>query len=147
MKDSYKRLLVDIEKMDGNTDEILLGICELLKGSVAHYDWVGFYMLKNGKLNLGPYSGAPTEHNQIAIGQGVCGQAIERESTMIVADVRSEDNYLACSLDVRSEIVVPIFKDSEIIGEIDIDSHRLDAFDQYDKEFLEAVCEHVAGSL
>lgn len=145
MKGNYKELLEEIEKMEGDTDDILQNICESLKRSVSHYDWVGFYMIKDGMLNLGPYAGAPTEHDQISIGQGVCGQAVEKESTMIIDDVRSEGNYLACSLDVKSEIVVPIFKDGEIIGEIDIDSHDLGAFDQYDKEFLEAVCEHVAG--
>lgn len=117
-------------------------ICRLLRGRVNHYDWVGVYLVDSpGWLKLGPYGGEPTEHTRIPFGRGICGQAAQRGETFVVQDVSKESNYLACSLTVRSEIVVPILRDGKVLGELDIDSHSLAPFTSADREFLEAVCD------
>ena len=100
----------------------------MLKGKVEHYDWVGFYLVDETaahQLVLGPFVGDLTDHVEIAFGQGVCGQAAEIGQTFVVQDVMAETNYLSCSDSVKSEIVVPIFKDGHLVGELDIDSHTL----------------------
>lgn len=121
----------------------LQAICQLLHDQVPHYQWVGFYLTdpdQTRELVLGPFVGAPTEHVRIPFGRGICGQAAEQERTFIVQDVLAETNYLSCSPEVRSEIVVPLFKDGQVIGELDIDSHRLAPFTDADRTFLEQVC-------
>ncbi|MBN2602001.1 MAG: GAF domain-containing protein [Candidatus Marinimicrobia bacterium] len=131
----------------GNTrDEILLKICQYLKTKITHYNWVGFYIADPEKrvLNLGPYSGAPTEHVCIPFGRGVCGQAAETMATVLVQDVNSESNYLACSLDVKSEIVVPILKNGQFVAELDIDSHQKNSFKDQDQIFLERMGHEIA---
>jgi L-methionine (R)-S-oxide reductase len=123
-------------------------ICELLRDRVAHYDWVGFYLVEPSTtdLVLGPCAGEPTEHARIPVGRGICGRAAQTKQTFIVQDVSQESNYLSCSPKVRSEIVVPIFRDGNVVGELDIDSHALAAFSEDDTAFLEEVCKAV-GSL
>ena len=96
------------------------------------------------ELVLGPCVGTPTDHVKIPFGRGICGQAAEREETFIVQDVSKECNYLSCSISVKAEIVLPIFKDGRIVGELDIDSHRLSPFTDADRGFLEKVCKIVA---
>ncbi len=91
--------------------------------------------------------GAPTDHTRIPFGKGICGQAAATENTFIVQDVTLETNYLSCSPDVRSEIVVPILKDGVVVGELDIDSHALAPFTDQDQAFLDAVCAQVAPLL
>jgi L-methionine (R)-S-oxide reductase len=128
-------------------NEKLLSICTLLKESVPHYDWVGFYRVEQEserELVLGPYVGEPTEHKRIPFGRGICGQAAEKEEMFVVQDISKEGDYLSCNSKVKSEIVVPIFKNGKIMGELDIDSHSLSAFTEQDKEFLEKVCVKVA---
>jgi GAF domain-containing protein len=131
-------------------DEKLHTICALLEREVAHYDWVGFYLVdptRERELVLGPFAGAPTEHTRIAFGQGICGQAADTEMTFVIQDVSQETNYLSCSPHVKSEIVVPIFKDGAVVGEIDIDSHALAPFADADNAFLEQVAALVAPLL
>ncbi len=127
-------------------DRKLLNICQLLKDAVLYYDWVGFYMAEQGKheLVLGPYVGAPTEHVRIPYGKGICGQAAEKRETIIVQDVSGQTNYLSCSLDVCSEIVVPVFKDGRFVAELDIDSHETNPFSEEDKKYLELVCRRIS---
>ena len=127
------------------TEELLLQVCRLLKNRIYHYDWVGFYSLENDQLILGPYAGKPTEHTHIAIGKGVCGQVAEKKETMIVQDVTREDNYISCSMDVQSEIVVPVLKNGQFIAELDIDSHSPAPFTDDDSFFLEKICFLLAG--
>ena len=124
-------------------------ICDLLQSSVSYYDWVGFYF-KNGdkrELKLGPYAGAPTDHTIIPFGKGICGQVAESNQNFVVPDVSAQDNYIACSLTVRSEIVIPMFKNGENIGQIDIDSNTPDPFSEADERFLEWVNTEVAAIL
>jgi len=126
-----------------STDEKLFSICRLLAKNAPHYDWVGFYLVDKSRkreLVLGPYVGESTEHAKIPFGKGICGQAAERKVTFIVQDVIKETNYLSCSPKVQSEIVVPIVKDGEVVGELDIDSHTPSPFTSEDKRFLESVC-------
>jgi len=144
----FEKLLNKVEGIinkEGKRDEKLKRITKLLKKEVPHYDWVGFYLVGDepGMLYLGPFTGAPTEHVKIPFGKGICGQAAEREMTFIVQDVSKETNYLSCSPDVKSEIVVPILKGEEVIGEIDVDSHQISPFTDRDREFLERIAELV----
>ena len=121
-------------------------LCELLKSSVPHYDWVGFYF-QNGdhqELKLGPYAGAPTDHTIIPFGKGICGQVAVSNKNFVVPDVMGQDNYIACSITVKAEIVVPLFVDGKNIGQIDIDSNTLDPFTEDDERFLEYVNSLVA---
>jgi len=132
-----------------NTDERLLSICELLEKNVPHYNWVGFYF-KNGdknELKLGPYVGAPTDHTIIPFGKGICGQVAVSNKNFIVPDVKAQDNYIACSINVKAEIVVPIFVNGENIGQIDIDSNTIDPFTKEDETLLEFICAEVAKIL
>lgn len=137
-----------ILKTAKNPSSGLKEICLLLKKTVLHYDWVGFYLVDHNKpdeLILGPYEGASTEHTRIKFGQGICGRAAATGKTFVVDDVSSESNYLSCSLHVKSEIVLPIFRGTRLVGELDIDSHTLAAFDNSDEIFLGRICEMVSG--
>lgn len=123
-------------------------VTEILS-QVPHYNWVGFYLMQGGPqggvLVLGPYVGRPTRHVRINVGQGICGRAVAEASTIVVDDVTKESNYLACSLETLSEIVVPIWVKGQIVGEIDIDSDSRAAFDESDRQFLTEVAE-IAGN-
>jgi len=124
-------------------------ICELLRNNVDYYDWVGFYF-KNGdknELKLGPYAGAPTDHTIIPFGKGICGQVAVSNKNFVVPDVAAQDNYIACSITVKAEIVVPLFVNGENVGQIDIDSNTPDPFTEEDERFLEFVNQKVAEIL
>lgn len=127
-------------------DKKLQAICQLLNENVAHYNWVGFYFAnhESSTLHLGPYVGAPTDHTVIPFGKGICGQVAESNSNFVVPDVADQDNYIACSFTVKSEIVVPLFVNGINIGQIDIDSHVLNPFTAEDERFLEFVNQKVA---
>lgn len=137
----------EITEKDGDVGSRLKSICKLLYGEVDGYDWVGFYLVENGELVLGPYLGESTDHTNIDFGEGVCGQAADREETYLVDDVKQEENYLSCSPKVKSEIVVPVFKGDKVVGEIDIDSHERARFDEEDEEFLDEIADMVGKIL
>jgi len=129
-----------------NTGTKLQEICNLLKSEINHFNWVGFYF-KNGnkqELKLAQFSGALTEHTIIPFGKGICGQVALSNENFVVQDVTEQDNYISCGLDVKSEIVIPIFKNGENIGQIDIDSHYESPFTKNDEKLLEFVCEQVS---
>ena len=131
-------------------NEKLGAICKLLRDNVSYYDWVGFYLVgktREKELLLGPFEGEPTEHVKIPFGRGICGQAAEMKKTFVVQDVSKETNYLSCGSKVKSEIVVPIFKNGEIVGELDVDSHTSSPFTDEDKAFLGKICEIVSKLL
>ncbi|CAZ95227.1 GAF domain-containing protein [Zobellia galactanivorans] len=131
---------------DLTVDQRLQELCELLKETVPHYDWVGFYF-KNGdkeELKLGPYAGAPTDHTIIPFGKGICGQVAVSNQNFVVPDVQAQDNYIACSITVKAEIVVPLFIDGANVGQIDIDSNTPDPFTEEDERFLEFINAEVA---
>jgi GAF domain-containing protein len=139
--DALLKKIKEIVKTKIDSKEKLLKVCELLKDNVPYYNWVGFYIAddKKKELYLGPYVGEPTEHLRIPYGRGICGQAAERKETFVVQDVSKETNYLSCSVKVKSEIVVPVFKGDKVVAEIDIDSHKISPFTKEDQEFLEQV--------
>ncbi len=118
--------------------EKLRQICTYLKETIDHYDWVGFYFANHEKktLHLGPYDGEETDHTVIPFGKGICGQVAESNETFLVEDVHAQDNYIACSIHVKSEIVVPLFVDGKNIGQIDIDSNTSNAFTTEDQKLL-----------
>lgn len=127
-------------------NERLLKVCKLLETHIDYYNWVGFYF-KNGnkeELVLGPYVGAPTDHTLIPFGKGICGQVAVSNTNFVVPDVSAQDNYIACSITVKAEIVVPIFVNGENIGQIDIDSNTPDPFTEADERFLEFVCQKIS---
>ena len=131
---------------NSNRDEKLLAICQLLNENVEYYNWVGFYFAnhENKTLHLGPYIGAETDHTVIPFGKGICGQVAESNANFVVPDVAAQDNYIACSFTVKSEIVVPLFVNGKKIGQIDIDSHVIDPFTEADELFLEFVNKEIA---
>jgi L-methionine (R)-S-oxide reductase len=123
-------------------------IVEIIPARLSYYNWTGFYMLDPNDpemLVLGPFRGAPTEHVRIPVHEGICGAAVAQNDTVIVDDVYADPRYLACSLETKSEIVVPIRANGTVVGEIDIDSHDLAAFSSDDREFLEE-CAVIVGS-
>jgi len=127
-------------------NERLLMICKTLEEHVDYYNWVGFYF-KNGnknELKLGPYVGEPTDHTIIPFGKGICGQVAVSNENFVVPDVSAQDNYIACSITVKAEIVIPIFVNGENIGQIDIDSNTPNPFTEADERFLEFVCLEVS---
>ncbi len=129
---------------EGEPRARLQALCAMLTAEVSHYNWVGFYLVdpkSPRELVLGPYVGEPTEHTRIPFGKGICGQVAESEETFVVPDVSEEDNYLACSLTVKSEIVVPVMLDGRFVGQLDIASHTRDAFGPEDEALLEAIAE------
>ena len=127
-------------------DEKLLTICQLLNESIEYYNWVGFYFANHDTktLHLGPYVGAETDHTVIPFGKGICGQVAESNANFVVPDVSAQDNYIACSFTVKSEIVMPLFVNGVNIGQIDIDSHVIDPFTVADGRFLEFVNDEIA---
>lgn len=111
----------------------------LLKAQVPHYTWVGIYLLEGDELVLGPFLGKPSPHTRIPLGRGICGAAATEKATIIVDDVNADPRYLACSIETKSEIVVPILQGATVLGEIDIDSDQPAAFGEDDRTLLEAV--------
>jgi len=149
MNTEFIPLLQEIESfiISGSTrSEILLNTCKLLKDKVYHYDWVGFYLIdeQHSNLVLDSYAGKSTEHTVIPVGKGVCGQVAESCKLKIVQDVSQEGNYIACSIDVQSEIVVPVLKEGKFVAEIDIDSHSPSPFTPDDEMFLTSVCQKLS---
>lgn len=128
-------------------DERLRAVVKALSGSRPHYTWTGIYLLEAGVLVLHNQIGLPTPHERIPIGQGICGLAARERRSVVVPDVTRDPRYLACSLATRSEIVVPIMRGTEVLGEIDVDSDRLDAFGDEDRMLLEEAAKLVAGIL
>lgn len=146
----YKQLhqkVVEIIKSDLDTDQQLYSICELLKKGIPYYHWVGFYFVNGEKkeLKLRQFAGKPTEHTLIPFGKGICGQVAVSNNNFIVQDVTEQDNYISCGMDVKSEIVIPIFKAGKNVGQIDIDSHDIAPFTKEDETFLEQVCKEIAS--
>ena len=134
-------LLINSSK---SRDEALRESVQILKQERHHYDWVGIYLLEGETLVLHNYIGKPTEHTHIQVGQGVCGVAVAEGTNQIVGDVTKLENYLACSVETRAEIVVLIRRGTDIVGQIDIDSDLADAFTSEDESLLSRVAELLA---
>jgi GAF domain-containing protein len=119
----------------------------LLKDAMPHYTWVGIYVLDGEELVLGPFLGKPSPHTRIPLGRGICGAAAAEQATIVVDDVHADPRYLACSIETKSEIVVPIMRDGTVFGEIDIDSDQPAAFGARDRALLEPVAGMLADRL
>ena len=118
-----------------------------LKDSFPAYTWVGVYLLDGNELVLGPYVGKPSPHTRIPLGRGICGAAAAEKATIVVDDVNADTRYLACSPETKSEIVVPIMRNGDVLGEIDVDSDQAAAFDDRDRILLETVAGLLAGRM
>jgi L-methionine (R)-S-oxide reductase len=115
-------------------------VCRFLTHEFPHFRWAGIYRLEGTTLVLDGWDGPqPTEHTRIPIEKGICGQAARENRTVVVDDVRAAPEYLACFLETRAEIVVPIRSEGTVLGEIDIDGTAVRAFDATDQRFLESV--------
>lgn len=124
----------------GEAEDVLRAVVDVLHDRFDHYSWVGIYLVEGDDLVLGPWKGPQaTEHVRIPVGQGICGAAAATGKTEVVDDVNADQRYLACFPSTRSEIVVPISYEGQVVGEIDIDSDRPAAFDDDDRSFLERV--------
>ena len=119
----------------------------MLKERVPHYNWVGIYKCAGDELLLGPFVGKPSPHTRIPIGRGICGAAAAEKVTILVDDVNSDPRYLACSIETQSEIVVPIMRHGEVLGEIDIDSDKRAAFGPDDRRMLESIAAMLSEKL
>ena len=146
-----EEILEDVQSIlsrDVSRDEKLFAICELLDDKIEVFNWTGFYMADpSGEpfLVLGPFVGEATDHTRIPYGTGICGQVAESHSTFLVDDVKLQDNYLACSIDVKSELVVPILKEEEFVAQLDIDSHTVNAFTKNHVDLVEEICKLLAS--
>ncbi len=133
-----------------SSDEAMQYICESIHEKLNDYDWVGFYLVSKNEermLELGPYVGEHTDHLKIPFGKGICGQTAESQETFLIDDVSKEENYIACSIHVKSEIVVPMFNNTRMIGQIDIDSSTINAFNDADEIFLKEICSLISPSI
>jgi GAF domain-containing protein len=146
--DNVIALIKEVRELADDTDAggALARICIKLRDTVPHYDWVGFYLAYPPKrlLVLGPFEGQPTDHVRIPYGTGICGQAASSGHAHWVDDVSAESNYLACSLQTKAEVVIPIYHDSAFVGELDIDSHVRKPFSEDDHSLLSEVAAIVA---
>ncbi len=130
-----------------NAESAMKQAVRLLKDGVPDYTWVGIYVLDGNELVLGPFLGKPSPHTRIPLGRGICGAAATEKATIVVDDVNADPRYLACSIETKSEIVVPIMQDGEVLGEIDIDSDRQAAFGPRDRALLEPIASMLAERL
>jgi GAF domain-containing protein len=130
-----------------NADTAMKQTVALLKDGIRDYTWVGIYLLSGTELVLGPYVGTPSPHTRIPLGRGICGAAATEKATIVVDDVNADPRYLACSIETRSEIVVPIMQGANVLGEIDIDSDKPAAFGRADRALLEPIASLLAERL
>ena len=148
-EETYKSLIPICKSLIDNETEwlsLLANFSALLKQTFDSFSWVGFYLLKDGRLILGPFQGK-VACSLIEIGKGVCGTSFKEKRTIVVEDVEKFPGHIACDENSRSEIVVPIFIDNEIIGVLDIDSYNYSNFDQIDQENLETLVSILSSKL
>ncbi|HUV31909.1 MAG TPA: GAF domain-containing protein [Acidobacteriota bacterium] len=143
MMDNHRQQLVDnirigIARQNSEAD-VLQTAAELIDGFSENFNWTGFYIMRGGVLEVGPFVGPSTEHVRIELNQGICGAAASRKKTVIVDDVAADPRFLACSPTTRSEIVVPLLDGDTVLGEIDIDSDHPANFTTQDRQMLEAI--------
>ncbi len=146
MKSGHE-ILATIRNLAARSDanrNLMAETVALLQRERPRYNWVGVYLLEGNELVLGPFVGKPTPHTRIPLDRGICGAAASTRRTIIVDDVNADPRYLACSLETRSEIVVPILRNGKVLGEIDIDSDTPAAFTEEDRKLLEGVAEFLA---
>ncbi|MCU4415234.1 GAF domain-containing protein [Acinetobacter sp. WU_MDCI_Axc73] len=144
--EQYQSLIPQIQAIVADESDVvanLANICAALKQQFNWF-WIGFYLVKDNELVLGPFQG-PIACTRIAKGRGVCGTAWQQQNVMIVPDVEQFPGHIACSSDSKSEIVLPVMKQNKCVAVLDIDSDRLDHFDHIDAKYLKqvvAIIEH-----
>jgi L-methionine (R)-S-oxide reductase len=142
----YRELLPQLKSLVADEDDVtanLANISAALKQALARVSWVGFYLLKDGELVVGPFQGK-VACTRIKIGNGVCGQAAGKRKTIVVPDVNKFPGHIFCDADSKSEIVVPILRGDDLFGVLDLDSPEFNSFDEGDAENLKLVCEIVS---
>jgi L-methionine (R)-S-oxide reductase len=146
--EEVRKVLPRLSSEARSADQLMDNITRLLFDKMLKYNWAGFYMLEPGAdppmLVLGHFQGAMTPHTRIPLNRGICGAAASLGRTVVVDDVRSDPRYLACSVETKSEIVVPVFLREQVAGELDIDSHFPAAFGFEDRELVE-YCAQLVG--
>lgn len=146
----YETVLEEIRtavECESDVGRAMARTVNLLKTQLCDYTWVGIYLLDGNELVLGPFEGKPSPHTRIPLGRGICGAAATEKATIVVDDVHADPRYLACSLETKSEIVVPIMSNGTVLGEIDIDSDQPAAFGDRDRQLLESVADVLAPRL
>ena len=145
-KELKERIHWIIDQNDYSVNKRMILICNSLKDTIDYYDWVGFYLANHDAktLHLEAFAGTPTDHTIIPFGKGICGQVANSDKNFVVGDVKAQDNYISCSIHVKAEIVIPLFKEGINIGQIDIDSNTISPFSKKDEDLLEWVNEKVA---
>ena len=144
-EDVYKTLVPQIKALTTGEPDLVANCANIvaaLKETFGFF-WVGFYFVKNDQLVLGPFQG-PIACTRIALGKGVCGSAWKEKETFLVPDVDEFPGHIACSSASKSEIVIPILKENSVLAVLDVDSDRLDGFDETDKKYLEELCQYVS---
>lgn len=147
-EEKYLELLPQIHSLVSTEEDLIANLANVsaaLKQTFGFF-WVGFYLVKDGELVLGPFQG-PIACTRIRLGKGVCGTAWKEARTLIVPDVEEFPGHIACSSDSKSEIVVPIFKEGSVIGVLDIDSDTLNSFDETDSYYLQEICKYLRNEL
>ena len=139
--EKYQELMPQLEALVKNEGDVIANMANISAAlwQTFHFFWVGFYRVVEGELVLGPFQG-PIACTRIRLGRGVCGTAWKEGKTLVVPDVDQFPGHIACSSLSRSEIVVPLMKEGEVWGVLDIDSELLGMFDEIDKEYLEQLC-------
>lgn len=139
--EEVRQQVTELAQAAASAHELMQKMVKLLHERMLKYNWVGFYMLEPGTeppvLVLGAFEGAMTPHTRISLNQGICGAAASSGQTVVVDDVRKDPRYLACSLETKSEIVVPVFVKGKVVGELDIDSHFPAAFTLEHQELVQ----------
>jgi L-methionine (R)-S-oxide reductase len=144
--EQVKREIDELAEKASSAQGLMDAITKKLNERMLKYNWVGFYMISAddpNMLELGPFVGAMTPHVRIPLNQGICGAAASQGATVVVDDVARDARYLACSIETKSEIVVPVFVNKKVVGELDIDSHFLSAFGKDDRALIEYCAEAV----
>jgi GAF domain-containing protein len=149
IEEQYISLIRQIKLLLDKKDNLLSNLANFtaaLKEAFEKISWVGFYLFDGSKLYLGPFQGKVACSN-IEIGKGVCGTSAKNKKTILVPDVGKFSGHIACDPDSRSEIVIPILKDNELFGVLDLDSTRLNSFDNIDKKYLEELCNFLSEKI
>ena len=143
--------VIELARSAPTASDLMQKMVRLLHERVLKYNWVGFYLLEPGAkppmLVLGAFEGAMTPHTRIPLNQGICGAAASTGQTVVVDDVSKDPRYLACSLETKSEIVVPVFVHGKVVGELDIDSHFPAAFTAEHKDLVQHCAKLVGKKL
>jgi|SRR5579862_3277562 len=139
--EEVRQEIAELNRTTSTAQDLMRGMVKLLHNRMLKYNWVGFYLLEAGAqppvLVLGAFEGAMTPHTRIPLNQGICGAAASSGQTVVVDDVSKDSRYLACSLETKSEIVVPVFVHGGVVGELDIDSHFSAAFTAEHQELVQ----------